>query len=584
MDDTPGSEPSPEDEDVKSLHKTVEELQRENEALRAAEVSAGKKGPGRVRRVLAWVLVVVACILAIVSVVIVFGRNELLNTDSYVNTVAPLASNPAIQTEVATRVSNTLIAKTDLSDRVKSALPPKAGFLVTPITSEVKSVAYSITLKLVESDEFQKLWVAANRASHKQLVAVLTGSTQGSVSTKNGKVTVDLSQVETQVKKRLDQNGITVFNKVPAVKGLNVVLFQSDQLVRFQRVTRLLNKVALILPILTLLIFAAGVILTRDRRRGLVRAAVGLTLSMGLMLIVISVARNQYLNSLSPSQSKAANAAVIDTVSAPLQDTIRATLFLALLIAVIALLAGIPSVRRWVTGREQPTWLAGGRFHDFLAAHRRGLQWASLGIGLFVLVVWDKPTTRVAVIVVLITLAVIGLVGLLAGRRPHPAAAGLGTGDGARSRADGAAGARRVRSWSHGPSDVASDRSGARRDLLHSGEPPPAGRHRAPGFLDGLFRRPGRAVRCRGAGGGVGDVLQLPLLHGRPCHSRRLDLCPTFGRGPGPAGRCGGRSATTPPIDRRGGVELGDSPRTGGRGSRRLRAGAVQRQPPSRSR
>jgi hypothetical protein len=429
-DETEGSEPSAQgDQDVESLHQTVEELQRENEALRAADAAAAaKKGRGRVRRMLAWVLLVVACVLAVVSVVVVFGRNELLNTDSYVNTVTPLASNPAIQTEVATRVSDELITRTNLSERVKSALPTAAGFLVTPITSEVKSVAYNLTLKLVQSDQFQKLWVTANRASHKQLVAVLTGSTQGSVSTKGGKVTVDLTNVEAQVKKRLDENGITVFDKVPSVKALNVVLFQSDQLVRFQRLTRLLDKLALILPILALLLFAAGVILTRDRRRGLVRAAVGLTLSMGLMLVVISVARNQYLNSLSPSQSKPANAAVIDTVTAPLQDTIRATLFLALLIAIIALVAGMPGVRRWVTEREQPAWLASGRFHHFLRAHRRGLQWASLGVGLFVLVVWDKPTTRVAIIVVLVTLAVIGLIGLLASRRPEPAGAGLGPG------------------------------------------------------------------------------------------------------------------------------------------------------------
>jgi hypothetical protein len=70
-----------------------------------------------------------------------------------------------------------------------------------------------------------------------------------------------------------------------------------------------------------------------------------------------------------------------------------------------------------VARRGGPAWLSGGPFHDFVSAHRRGLQWAVLAVGLFVLVVWNKPTTLVAVIVVLITLAVIGLVGLLAGRR-----------------------------------------------------------------------------------------------------------------------------------------------------------------------
>jgi hypothetical protein len=62
----------------------------------------------------------------------------------------------------------------------------------------------------------------------------------------------------------------------------------------------------------------------------------------------------------------------------------------------------------------------------FVAVHRRGLQWALLGVGLFTLVVWTNPTTLVAVVVLVVTLAVIGLVGLLAARRPRPVVPGAG--------------------------------------------------------------------------------------------------------------------------------------------------------------
>src|ERR1700722_19876030 len=96
------------------------------------------KGP-RWRRVSSWVLVVLACLLAVFSVVVVFARNQLLSTDACVSTVAPLATNPAIQTQVATRVSDELVARTDLNQRVKGALPNRAGFLVTPITDGVQS-------------------------------------------------------------------------------------------------------------------------------------------------------------------------------------------------------------------------------------------------------------------------------------------------------------------------------------------------------------------------------------------------------------------------------------------------------------
>ena len=389
-------------EDIETLHHEVEVLRQQNESLRATEADASpRRGRGRLSAVFSWVLVVLACILAVLSVVVVFTRNQLLNTDTYVATVTPLACDPAIQTAVATKVSDQLVARVDVEQRVKNALPARASFLVTPITSEVKSATYAITLKLVESERFQKLWVAANRASHKQLVAVLTGSSNGSVSTAGGRVTIDLSQVEAKVKKQLDGKGITVFNKVPAVKGLNFVLFQSDSLTKIQRIVRILNKVAVLLPILALLLFAAGVVLARNRRKGLVRAAAGLALSMGIVLVAISVGRNQYLSSLSADQSKPANAAVIDTVSAPLQDTVRTVLIIAALVAIVAVLAGVPAIRRWVDRRGGPSWLSGGPFHDFVAAHRRGLQWAVLAMGLFVLVVWNKPTTLVAVIVVL---------------------------------------------------------------------------------------------------------------------------------------------------------------------------------------
>jgi len=132
-------------------------------------------GNRRWRRISSWVLVVLACILSVLSVVTVFARNQLLNTDTYVNTVAPLASNPAIQTQVAKQVSQNLITRTDVEARVKEALPPKAGFLATPITSGLETVTNELALRVVQSKQFYTLWVGVNRASHKQLVALLTG-------------------------------------------------------------------------------------------------------------------------------------------------------------------------------------------------------------------------------------------------------------------------------------------------------------------------------------------------------------------------------------------------------------------------
>jgi hypothetical protein len=389
----------------------------ENDALQESEAKGNMspaKGP-LWRRITSWVLVVLACLLAVVSVVVVFARNQLLNTDAYVSTMAPLATDPAIQTQVATRVSQELIARTNLNRQVKSALPDKAGFLATPITSQVQNATYSITLKLVQSPKFEQLWIAANRASHKQLVAVLTGSSNGAVSTKDGKITVDLSKVEATVKQNLDAKGITVFDKVPAAKALNFVLFQSKDLVRIQRLVNFLNKLAIVLPIITLLFFAGAVVLARNRRKGLVRATTGLAMSMALVLVLIAVGRNHYVTGLKPPQSPAAAAAVIDTVTATLRDTLRIILIVAALVAIGAVMAGNAWVRGKVGEMRKPGWATAGPVHDFVALHRKALQWSALALGLLILVLWSNPTTLVAVVVVLVTLVVVGLVGLFTG-------------------------------------------------------------------------------------------------------------------------------------------------------------------------
>jgi hypothetical protein len=236
------------------------------------------------------------------------------------------------------------------------------------------------------------------------------------VSAANGQVTVNLSTVETEVKKRLSAKGLTFINSVPNYSGAPVVLFQSQELLKLQRTVRLLNKLVLLLPILALFSFAGAVALALDRRKGVVRASGGLALSMALLLTVANVARNQYLNSLVPGQVRNARTAVIDTVDAPLLDSVRAVLIASVVILVVALIAGNRQVQAWVTSKERPSWLSSGPVHDAVAAHRRAYQWAVLALGLAVLVLWSSPTVFVAVVVVLVTLAAVGLVGLFAGR------------------------------------------------------------------------------------------------------------------------------------------------------------------------
>jgi len=423
------TEPPAEDPDVDELKHEVEVPEQEDEAPRTKVEAEPPAGPKRTRgrTIGSWVLVVLACLLALLSVVVVYARNELLNTDTFVATVGPLAKDPNVQQTVATKVSENLVAKTNLDQRVKNALPSQADFLVNPISGAVQTATYRITLKLVQSSQFQHLWDLAVRQSHDQVDNLLLGNKVGAFQSTNGKVTVDLTQVEDAAKKQLSDHGLSVFNNIPTYTGAPLVLFQSDQLAKLQRWVKFLNHLALVLPILAVLLFAGAVLLARDRRRGLVHAAAGLAVTMALLLIAANVGRNQYLSSLKVTQSRATTAAIIDTVDAALLDTVRAVLVVSAVVAVIAFVVGLGPVRRRIEERTLPSWLTGGPVHDTVAAHRKAFQWLVLVLGLVLLVLWPQPTVAVALVIVLVALFLVMLVGLYGQTRtPADPAAGPG--------------------------------------------------------------------------------------------------------------------------------------------------------------
>ncbi len=417
-----------EQSEADALRAENERLESEVEELRQHDGSGTEaRRPKRLRRISAWVVLVLACLLAVVSVLVVFVRNEALNTDTYVATVAPLAKDPAVQAAVANRVSDALLSRVDVKGEIQQALPKRAGFLAAPITSGVDTAVHTVALKAVQSDQFATAWTAINRTAHQQLVNLLTGSTTGAVSSSDGEVSVDLGKVATQVKKRLDAQGITVFDKVQTGNGPTLVLFKSAQLARYQTLVKRLNQLALVLPIVTLLLFIGSVLLAINRRKGFVRATAGLVVSMALLLISFDIGRNQYLHALPKSAAVAAASDAYDIVTAPPLTTIRIILVVALVACLIAIAAGNTWVRAHLGAGRRPSWLVDGPFLRFVTAFRHAIEWVVAGIGAVVLIAWDNPTPLVVIVVALVTLAVIVLVAAVAKpRRPQPALAGAG--------------------------------------------------------------------------------------------------------------------------------------------------------------
>jgi len=385
----------------------------------------------RWRRILGAFLLVVGCVLVPVSLSAVWVRNTLLDTDQYVSTVAPLASNPEVQQALAARITDAVMTRADVEQKITDALPPKAAFLGVPIENAVRNTTEGAALRLVESDRFAALWENANRRAHPLVVKVLTGG--GSrVSTEKGTVAIDTAQIFENVKARLDARGITVFDDVTLPAGSQqFVLFQSDTLAQVQGLVDLLQTLAWVFPFLAVACFAGAIGLSKGRRRTIQRGALGVALAVGVQLALLKTGRSLYLDAVTTTKSTpGAAAAVWDQLTSFLRSSGITVVVLALVIAFAAWVVG-PSraatgVRGWwqrALGRSGDPAEEPGAVATFVARSKPMLRGVGIAIAFIVLIAWQNPSALTVLGLAVLLVVYLGVIEFL-GRnaRTEPAA------------------------------------------------------------------------------------------------------------------------------------------------------------------
>jgi hypothetical protein len=357
----------------------LDETERaELERLRrqAARRGGGRAGeerwPHRVRTVVATVLVVLGAALSPVAVTAVWARSQLTDTDRYVETIRPLASDPAVQSAVTADLTDLVFRYVDVAGLTRSAvdaleergnLPPalaaRLDGLAVPVAQGVHSFTEDRVGQVVRSEAFARAWVEANRSAHQQLVAALTGR-GGALVISGTEVRLQLGPFLDTVKQRLVAEGFELAQRIPAV-DVSVVVFRGEQVTAAQRAFDLVDRLGWWLPLVSLLLLGGGVAVARGHRRALIGAGIGLASGMLLGGAALAVAREMYLQGL-PAEvlSPAAGAALFDTVVRFLRDSLRSLALIGLVAAVAGYLAGpgpaALAVRRTVAG-----WIAGSR-------------------------------------------------------------------------------------------------------------------------------------------------------------------------------------------------------------------------------
>ncbi len=391
----------------------------------------------RVRRAGSSVLLLLALLLAPLAVVAAWVQDTVSDTDRYVETVAPLASEPPVQEVVINRLTDRVVANVDVkavTDSLTRVLrdagaPPRvvegAESLEGPLRSAVRSVVDRTVTRVITSDAFQQVWEGANRRSHAAVVNMLTGEREGAVRAEGDTVQLDVGEVVNEVRERLVNAG---FDKAAAIPDTDrtITLFHTEELGKAQDTMRLLDILGTWLPVLTVVLAALAVWTAPAHRVMLMITATGVGVMMVVLLVALAVVRRVYLDSVpSTALPTDAAAAIYDTFVRFLRDSTRTLLVVSVITALVAYLYGPGRPARAVrTATNRGTTAAGrglrrvgvhtGSTGRWLADHRAWTTGGVIAAGALALLLWNHPSVGAVALVLGIALAVLIVVAALA--------------------------------------------------------------------------------------------------------------------------------------------------------------------------
>jgi hypothetical protein len=235
----------------------------------------------RGRAITVWILVGLATTVTLVSSLVLWSKQQFLDTNQWTKSSTQLLANPQVRTALSVKLVDLVSQEANIQQRLQTRLPPAARGAVPVLAGVVRSAAARVIDDFLQTQAAQTIWKEANRRAHATLVAVLEGKNVRNVSTSNGEIVLNVQPMVGQVASRL---GI----QLPAASSSGqIVLMRSSQLKNAQHAFKVLHAVTAFLVILVFVLYALAIYLARGGRRGVLMASGGCLVGVGLVLLII---------------------------------------------------------------------------------------------------------------------------------------------------------------------------------------------------------------------------------------------------------------------------------------------------------
>jgi hypothetical protein len=299
---------------------------------------------------------VIAGILMPVAVIAFWGQRTITDAERYIATVGPLAAEQPIKDAIVGKTTDSLMALIEQDDTVNealAALPPVAAAKLKPaILGGIEGLVTNVTTKIVNSEQFEKLWLELNTRLQQNLIDILNGERSGAVSLQGDEVVLDTGVIADAAKQALVDKGVTGLadKQIPPGADRNIVLLQSNELAQAKLIYQLSIPLArYLLPLLAILLVAAVLI---SGRRARVVFGIGIAAILGMLLLGVGLAiGKEALNSAAPSTTaQGVLNAFWTTLTRYLSTAVTAYLAVGIIIALLG----------WFGGRSRPATSARG--------------------------------------------------------------------------------------------------------------------------------------------------------------------------------------------------------------------------------
>jgi hypothetical protein len=342
----------------------------------AAPVATAPAPLTRKRKIVVWVLVVLATIIALVAIMTTWVKRQMLDNTAWNKATTQVIQDPKVQNAIATYTINQLYANVNvgqaLADRLPKALkplgPPLAGALEQPATQGVA--------RLLTRPRVQQLFIQASTIAHQKLINVLENKTGYGIQTGNGEVTLNIHQmiIEVGTELGLPQSALA---KLPGTAG-TITLMKSNQLSAAQTGVRAVRVLSAWLLVAVFVLYGIAIWIARGARRATLRnEGIGLVIVGLLVLVLRNLLGNYITSSLAQPGYQPATHRLWLIGTSILGQIGEAVILYGAIAALAAVFAGPTAPAVWLRERLAP-----------VLNEKQGIVWGVVGFVFLLAVLW----------------------------------------------------------------------------------------------------------------------------------------------------------------------------------------------------